>query len=290
MILSLFLFAGIHAFAQQPSFSLGNMSSSNQQLIEEAVKDGLFVVRQRYQLQDTTAQTPALFGWQNRNWFGESYSLGIKVKTGYYLSDKAIRPWIYDPKYEQYTANNKLTPVLSAREYRTVEDTVYKALPNNDISVKEISSSYIFQVQDSVSFEQKGFPVDTCDGTKKGWLVWLVTDKPLEEQTDQLPTYLIYRLEMNFEQGKDRYEIREPSSEKHILGGFYFVPAFNEIGQITFCLAGILNHENSKWYVVCLSDSIDTKVIQPNDSEVGLTPIQIEQSNNINPPPRGRRR
>ncbi|MDR2232001.1 MAG: hypothetical protein LBE56_02620 [Tannerella sp.] len=291
IVLALFLFAGIHAAAQQSSINFGNMLSSNQQLIEDAVKDGFFIIRQRYQLQDTTARTPTYFGWQNRDWFGESYSLGVKVKTGYYLFDKAIIPWLYDTNFEQYKTNSKYVPVLSDGDFRTFENIDYQSLPRGNALIKEGSSNRIFLLPDTSSFQQKGFSVDTGKGEKKGWLVWVTTDKPLEEQPDQKPSCLIYRLELNFEQGKNSYDVKDPATDKNIVGGFYFLPEITDIGQITFSLSGVLLRENGSWQVAVLSNSTNQNIKQPNSSESGLTPIKNDKSNKAdNPPPRGRRK
>ena len=146
---ALFLFAGIKS-AAQPTISSGGFSSGNQQLIENAVKDGVFIVRRCYRLQDNTG---AFFGWQNQNYFGETYSIAIKSKEGYYLTDKAIQPWKYDRKFEEHADQNKFKPVLSINEYRNLNDTVYTTLPVRD--VKLISKDRIYLAQDIDIFNRK---------------------------------------------------------------------------------------------------------------------------------------
>jgi len=282
-------FATISAVAQ-PSISLERSVTSNQQLIEDAVKDGIFIVRRCYQLQDTTAATPTYFGWQNQNWFGKTYSLGIKVKEGYYLFDQAVRPWVYDRKYAPYADSADFAPILSASEYRMLEDTSFQALPYRDLPVKEISTHRVYLAQDTASFHQKGFSVDDSYGVKKGWLAWLVTDKPLEEENRQTPTFLIYRTELTFEQEKEHYEIRDPVTNKHVLGGFYFLPEITEIGQINFILTGALHRENGKWQVVRMKNPTTANAVQPRTVVDGLTPINNEPNNQPDTSRRRRRR
>jgi len=263
-----FVFAGITIHLPAQQLSPFGAASASQQFIEDAVKNGIFILRRCYRLQDTTAQTPTYFGWQNQNWFGETYSLGIKVKEGYYLSDKAARPWIYDAKFEQYATSDKLVPVISASEYKMMEDSIFTVLPNHDDRMKEISAHRFYLAQDTAVFQQKGFYADGSDGAKKGWLVWLVTDRLLEEQNHQTPEFLIYRSELTFESGKESCEIKDPATGKKILGGFYFLPKFTDVGQINFYLCGILHHENDKWHVVRPNSPVQTKPHQG-----ALTPI-----------------
>ena len=283
IVLIIFVYVDVVA---QPSL----LQSSNQQLIVDAVEDGVFIVRRCYQLQDATAATPTYFGWQNHDWFGETYSLGIKVKEGYYLSDLAIRPWIYDKKFEQYAESKKFAPILSVSEYRMLEDTSYQTLPYRGVLMKDISTHRVYLAQDIASFHQRGFSVDDSAGMKKGWLVWLVFDKPLEEQNNQKPTFLIYRSELIFDQEKEYYEIRDPVTNKHILSGFYVVPEITDIGQINFILTGILHRENDKWQIVRFQNSANSNTIQSHSVEDGLTPIIIQQTNEPDTPSRNRRR
>lgn len=272
----MFLIAALNAanaVAQSP-FPITAMTTANQQLIEDAVKDGIIIVRRDYRLRDNAADPPEYFGWQNRNWFGESYSPAVKVKGGYYLADRAVRPWAYDAKFEQYAKSDKYVPVNSTGEYRTANNANFTALRIDDDKLKEISRHRIYLAGDDAAFGNNGFFTDNADGTKSGWLVWLVTDNPLEERNDQTPTFLVYRSELTFEKGKELYEINDPATDKHVLGGFYFLPKITGIGQINFHLSGILHHEKDKWHVVRVDVLTDGGLAPVGEG--GLTPIVIE--------------
>ncbi|MDR2971641.1 MAG: hypothetical protein LBU83_06925 [Bacteroidales bacterium] len=261
-------------------FSYGQLAlSQNQQLIEDAVKEGVFIIQRCYQLQDTTAETPVYYGWNNLPYFGETFSLGIRTTDGYYFNNKAYHPWNYDAKFEEYEQSNQFAPIISASRYKMADDSIYKTLPFKDIPITEISTHRFYLAQDSVTFNKKGFSVDFSNGVKKGWLVWLVTDKPLEEKNDQTPTFIIYRSELNFEQGKETYEIKDPATQKAIVGGFYIVPEVNEIGKITFHLSGLMNNENDKWQVVRINSYANTNVIRTQSQDSNLTPIDINSNN-----------
>ena len=246
--------AGINVTSMAQQSPLDNVFGSNQQMIEEAVKDGLFVVRRYYQLQDTTKTEPTYFGWNNLPYFGFTYSLGMKVISGYYMDDMAARPWVYDSRYDEYRGNARYVPVISESEYRLHNDTVYLTLPFRDRIVGEITKDHICFIQDTV-FRNKGFMVDTVGGVKKGWLVWAVTDKPLSEQPGQALSFLSYRAELTFEAGKESYEVRNLTTDKVISGGIYVVPDYSKIGRITFRMAGILAKSGEQWKVIRIMKS-----------------------------------
>jgi len=273
LLIMLSIMMGIFA---QSTLSIGAMQNSNQQLIEDAVKEGIFITHRCYQLQDTTADKLTFYGWNNLNYFGDTYSLGIKVKGGYYLNDKAFRPWIYDSKFEEYSESKQFAPVLSASTYRMLEDNTWQQLPYKDVLMKEILTHQVYLAQDSV-FHKKGFTIDCTNGVKQGWLVWVVADKPLLEQNDQIPSLLIHRNELTFESKKEIYDIKAPPANKTVLGGLFILPEFTDIGQVNFLLSGILLHENDKWQVVRVNSPTNSNVTKTPSTDNSLTPVNINQ-------------
>ena len=245
--------------------------SNNQQLIEDAVKDGLFIVRQAYKLQDRTADEPAYYGWNNKPFFGETFSIGVKIPEGYYINDKAINPWDYDSNFERFISNNpQYDPVFSETKYRELADTACIELPFEMQSYKEIKEKCLYEINDAL-FDGKGFEVKSTDEKNEGWLVWVVTDKPITELNDSTVALITYRKELTFQPEVNSYEIESPSFEKNIIGGIYIVPKVTEIGKITFLLTGFLHLENEKWSVVKFLES-------QSADENQLTPLTKESS------------
>jgi hypothetical protein len=255
-------------------FSMENILSPSQQLIEEAIKDGVFVVHSCYRLQDTTSDETTYYAWRNLAYFGDTYSLGVKVKKGYFTSDMANHPWKYDAKYEEYRRKNRYKPVISENYYRQINDTGYLSLSLENRSIKEISTNRIYLVEDTV-FQNQGFDVDNTNGLKKGWLVWVVTDKPLSEEENQEISFLIYRNELIFEAEKDTYNIETKNlpRNKTILCGIYVFPKQQQIGEITFLLCGYLHMENAQWQVVRY-----TNYEKENSVSDDLTPLPLDEN------------
>jgi len=253
------------SFAQSFDFPL---KSNNQQLIEDAVRDGLFIVERSYQLKDKKGK---LYGWNESDHFGQSRSLGVKVEGGFVLSDKAVNPWLYDAHYDDYSANADYTPVVSESVYAAIGDSTTAVLPYKNIDYKPFADGKFYLVADSV-FAGKGFLTDDSCGLKKGWLVWLVADEKGEYDM------LIYRREADFGKSLNTVEIDAPSTTKTIVGGVFFVPTTTATGQITFVLSGLAVERDNQWLIAGLGKPAEEKPAATEekpktDGKGRLTPV-----------------
>ena len=73
----LFCLASLGVKAQDLNSVNFNLFSGNQQIIHDATKDGLVIVSQSYQLEDTV--THQKFGRYGKPEFGQGYSVGVKI-------------------------------------------------------------------------------------------------------------------------------------------------------------------------------------------------------------------
>ena len=270
ILTTIFSLAVLTGFAQLERFSL----SSNQQFIEDAVKNGLFIIRQEYKLRDVEAKTS--YGLDGKSYFGETYSLGIKVNEGYYINDKVINPWNYDSNFDKYRNNPKYTPIISTCEYKSLEDSLYCSLSLDRDSFKDAPGNSFVRIENDKPFEGKGFSANTTFGKKEGWLVWAVTSMPVAKNPNSPVSLISYRKELVFEAEKENYEIENPPFDKEITGGIYIVPEITEIGQVTFRLAGLLHLKNNKWNVM----KIENSTIEKSNSKNELTPVNKEVPKN----------
>ena len=250
-----------------------SLNSGNQQLIEEAVKGGIFIIRQSYQLKDTN--TDELYGLHNAEHFGYTVSLGIKAQNGYYLDNRAVEPWRYDNTFIEYNDQKQYLPVISESKYWSLtNDSVFSDLPYDKDKLKALSSGQFYFAQDSL-FNNQGFDTDNSDSNKEGWLVWVVSPDSMKAAANESFSLLVYRNELTFEPGKNAYKIKEPPTDNWVLGGFYVVPEVTGIGKISFCLSGLLNKKDGYWQVVRLTESIyKREIISDKPIKEGLTPIQ----------------
>ena len=253
--------------------------SSNQELIEDAVKDGIYIIKQSYQIKENA--TGRMFGVDGKNEFGSSYSLAVKSTMGFYIYDVAARPWIYDNSFKQLE-QNKYSPVLSSTSiYKIDSKGDFEAVQTGTIVSLNEELVYRIDVQkpDSV-----GFSLLKTKGVLTGWVVLLTTEKDSKLADKPLFDYSIYRREITI--GDDLTVSFEAAQEtKTVIGGFFVVPENTGIGQITFRLAGLIQETEGKWIIALINE---TNITPSNlstdassaDSERKLTPVSEEDNKN----------
>ena len=116
----LFCLASLGVQAQDLNSVNFNLFSGNQQIIHDATKDGLVIVSQSYQLEDTV--THQKFGRYGKPEFGQGYSVGVKIPGKLILQRSAVEPWNEDPNFERYKKSHM--PVRYKRTIRECGDTL----------------------------------------------------------------------------------------------------------------------------------------------------------------------
>lgn len=233
------------AYAQFPGLSL---SSNNQQLIEDAIKGGMILLEQSYQLEDTT--THQRFGRYGKEEFGKSYSLAVKVNDGICITDRATRPWEYDENFSRYRDSHR--PILYKTSYRELPDSLPANMLALDYSIqKHYENSTLCFAMDSISFRRNGFITDETSGERNGWIVWVSSTSKLGEcDSSTAFDYIIYKLSLNVSADSISYPVSTPQTDKHIWGGIFVIPEQSAIGQLTFRLCGIAEPNNASWQLI----------------------------------------
>jgi hypothetical protein len=263
------LIASISAQSIPRSFNAGY-----QALIEEAVRDGIFLVRQSYQLKNIANNT--LYGWGHAEHFGYSLSLGIMAENGYYVEPQAVEPWKYDRKFIDYNDQRYYVPFVSESRYRPLTGSAYFVLPYQTEEVKPLTDNPFWFVCDSV-FDNRGFEADYSNGKKEGWLVWVVSPDSVAEDADAALSLLVYRNELVFEAGVKTCAVKDPSTAQRILGGLYITPHVAGVGKVSFRVNGLLQKGDEGWQVVRLSEPADVVEIERVEPDKkGLTPIRTK--------------
>ena len=148
-----------------------SFKSASQQLIEDAVKEGVLLYRQDYLLEDSSGSR---FTLDNQACVGKASGFCVLLDDGYVVPRSLLEPWKGDDVYEPYAGQYKA--VVSASWRRSVEDArwveagILQARDKADL----LSGTWC-QAQDSL-FRGKGFAIDAEPGRKEGWLVWLAAD------------------------------------------------------------------------------------------------------------------
>lgn len=246
--------------------------STNQQLIEDAIRSGLQLYTHSYQLQDTT--TNLKYGRNGQDDFGKGYFIGIRVKDGFIITENALAPWLCDVNYNRY--RNAYRPISHKGQIRGLRDTtIYDCGILNNV-VESYPNTPFHRVRSPFQSDNWGFCLDTAPGSKAGWFVWILSDNTIDT-LDSLhcESYMIFKREMLVPHDSVKQTVDAPLTDKNIWGGIYVTPIQTDIGQISLLLTGIMakSEDDNQWllYTPFIKDEQEEVVVTEDE----LTPINV---------------
>lgn len=270
LLLSLIVMLLTNSYAQ---FSIGKSTATL--WIDDAINSAFFLSRNSFQVSDK--KTGELYGLNNQNEFGTEISLGIKIKNGIVLTDRAVRPWEYNAKFDTYRDGYEPVPYMS--EYSEIGgDAKYDTLDTSQSKKEKILSSSLYFLA-SDRFSGKGLTVDCTKGTKDGWVVWICANKDADLNKNSKVELVCYSKTIDVNDA-NKIDIDTPDGQ-NILGGVYVVPNSTDIGILEFCISGIIVENEGKWSL-CFPFIGKEKLMKPNnqpsatqttDNNDSLTPV-----------------
>lgn len=245
--------------------------SSNQQIVESAIQDGFIIIKESYQLEDTVSRQR--YGRFGNEEFGETISLGIKMRNGVLLNDKVVHPWDYDENFERYRESHK--PIHFKTEYMEFNNLTYNPITIRFDSLTVQNDKITFS--ENSTFRGKGFEQIDLNEKREGWIVW-ISGKSKIEECDSIsnPIYITYREVIDFSEDLQKYVIEKPQTDSEIWGGIFIVPEQTQIGQITFKLVGTLLYDfaENEWALYPL------KINEPTEMKLEETGEELTPLNN----------
>ncbi|MBQ7258916.1 MAG: hypothetical protein IJS57_03110 [Paludibacteraceae bacterium] len=221
IILLVSAFAAVLCNAQ--GFSIQTMMrSSSQQLIEEAVQGGLYVVESSYVLEDTLGQR---FGLDGNPYFNRLSYAGFALKGGVIIPTATFSPWGEDPSFEPY--QNNYRPILYGVTIRMMKDTVAHSIES--LAFKDTISlceGFIAARKNDIV----GFETDTTSGEKDGWFILIEKEKN---------TILSIHKSISISSNETQ-RVNLPYNISDVLGGIYVVPQVEKVGHVAFQICGIV--------------------------------------------------
>lgn len=228
----------------------------------QAIKPELSVVRQQYRLE----RNGEYFGKNNKPFYGEGYSLAIKVSGGTIFLSDVVTPWERDLDYARDNVSGKYTPVLFWTYQRPVDQADYKSV-NFEVKgeseyVRPMNSGKdLYMHVDAIS--NFGLNIDNAEGFKKGYMIWAysrsdVQDSAMVVDFQQLP----YEVEAKADSSLLALSVLNPEK---ILGGLFVTPKFDRGGRVQYFLSGVaIKGEAGSWnlQLLCVDDKM-TKTEQP---------------------------
>lgn len=250
-------------------YSQGVIYSPNQQLIEMAVKNGILLTTQAYQLEDTASQQR--FGRYGSEIFGKKIGLSFKTQDGIVFDEELLNPWDADGNFNRYRETH--TPVLVNSKFEILSDTINTPFERNLSNNKEAGRSLRMTIDSIVN--KDGFRIKRYVQPSECWLVWIVSDSTLQNASKQTkPSLIINKRIIEYCNDSTVYQIKEPQIQKQIWGGIVVIPEQEQVGSIVFNLVGVLLKDNNGWILSCIND----KIVNSNESKISacreeLTPL-----------------
>jgi hypothetical protein len=237
-------------------------------MIEDAIKDGIYIVEQSYRLRSNN--DGRFYGRNNQPEYNKVYAVAVKLNGAYCIDERTLKPWESDNNYNSLSKVEKerYTPVLYKSNYRKIFENNWSIFPLDTLNCIEFVPGHLYRLTDENG--EFGLQTDFTDGLKKGWLVWVTTQEDMTKKKNASIGLNIYRSEINITKSEGLYEINQPVFQSNILGGIYIVPEVNRIGQITFFLFGMIRSINEKWVVVTFED-VKEKEKKSTDKEEYVT-------------------
>ena len=250
-------------------FSQSIFNSSSQQLVEQAIRDGVVLLKQDYQLLDTISN--ARYGWNHQEVFNSIYSIGFKVGNGYVVNERFVRPWNFDQRYNEF-GDTTYIPIISKTQSRLITDTIYTDVKYNHNYIRSIKDSLVYCI-DSLFHDDGGLKNDFSIGEKESWIVWVTSSDSVLQDTTQL-SIITYKHRVTIEEEQQEYVIPRPATSKNIMAGILVVPNNTQVGVLDFQIVGYAFQKGEDWFVI---RGIETVVIPESNNNVSLlTPISID--------------
>lgn len=251
------------------SAQLSNLfKTDNQALVEQAIADGVVLIKQSYQLADSTGKRYGRYGEPE---FGTIISLGYRVDSGLVVPVNIAKPWEYDENFERYRGS--YTPELF--------HTSICSLAADKCHADSLQLEFT-QVADDLYYTalqgpMGGYAVKNCKGATDGWMAWIYADNS-EENPEPGCNYMIVKQKLTYPARGGNLAVEAPQDGKDYVGGVYVVPEQTAVGQLTFFLAGIAlqDGENGSWVLTMPKTLADTARAAANNPGVAaadeLTP------------------
>ena len=235
-------FGAVHSSAQLPKWALDLAQRSEKSdtvsapLMSylDAVLPALSIVRQQYRLE----RNGESYGRNKKAYYGETYSLGVKVSGGTILMRNVIYPWENDADYQRVNSSGKYKPTYFYSMQRPIYENTWKPVElelNTQYVTPITADSSLFKHTDTMS--DFGLPTDETPGSKQGYLIWAYSETSLQDSAMQVK---LLQTEMKTNaQGDANAVAVHPEGISNVLGGIYVVPIVERAGYIKLMLVGM---------------------------------------------------
>lgn len=268
LLLFILSFAPIISYGQidiNKAFEALKQAKTETSIVESSLLPELSIMRQQYRL----SRDGKTYGKNNNPYYGETFSLGVKISNGMIVSSSVVEPWKNDADYKRLNSSNQYKPELFGSFQKNLDNTDYQEI---DL---EFGTDYIHSIDSQKSIylhEEKkgdfGLSIDNTPGEKMGYMVWVYTNTNLQ---DSAMSVSIKQSPLKLIASEDSaYVSLDVVDADKILGGLYVVPKYERGGRILLQIVGIatLSGDENKWNLAVLTKGVAERKADSNPTEV----------------------
>lgn len=226
------------------SICIANAQDFTSNLLEQAAKKGLVVLRQDYQIlnedDDPIGNKPGF------DCYGRTYSCGVRVNDDEFLVTKDfIMPWAN----ESLVKSDKRHPEISYSGFLALNTIEFEQIDASVESAEEVIENHLYKVGAS---EIEGFAIDEEYGKKRGYALWIKSanafslEKAPSGLTIEIVPFSITTTEKSFV-----YDLtKQPTG--NVVGGVFIVPSSPAINTILLKVNGMFEKRGGVWKFISL--------------------------------------
>ncbi len=252
-------------------------------IVTDALSPELSIIRQQYQLEREGDH----WGKNGKNYYGENYTLGVKVAGGIIFLGDVLTPWKNDADYQKRNAVGNYTPVLYRSYQRGINEGIFQEVELDlDSYAKPLNGDKSLYINADAR-KDFGLNIDESTGEKKGYMIWAYSTTTLQDSA-MLVNFVQNSYQVEATAESTIYSMT-PDNQERLLGGIFVVPKVERGGRVQFLLVGVAAPDaDKKWNLHLLTTEANPlpkeiadkrkkkddkkKEEEPNDSE--LTPIK----------------
>ncbi len=240
-----------------PSISTGNnpngLINHQSSIIEDAIGDAFLLATQSYQIKDKEGE---YYGRGNKDEFGETMDICIKVKGGYVVSRATVEPWHNDTHFTKYATDYQpvlfQTKFISLKNDTITDRTFRKTNPTN------INDSLAFMVTDNERFGGIGLATDKPT-SGKGWCVWLLRNNKtgaMELAVERSDKNILPGTVTSVTPPSTILRLQNKPTDLIPIGGALIYPKTKELGLMEFVLSGIISNVGNSWSLITFKEPL----------------------------------
>lgn len=262
------LLEGFGGKPMQDSIS-GNSTSTTtaKSIVTETIRPELSIIRQQYRLE----LNGDYYGKGGKSFFGETYSLGIKISGGMLLSNDVVEPWKNDADYKRVNADGRYKTQYFWTYQRKLSDSTYNAIDlelgtSNTVPCNQ--SNNLWKHDDRHG--ELGLDIDNSKGLKSGVMIWAESGSSVSDSAMAV-SLSASAYSVNAVSDTSLIAMSPPTPEK-VIGGVFVVPRYGKGGRVQFMIAGVaVKNGDDKWALLLLVNKDGTSPATDSSNQPTVT-------------------